>query len=320
MRIGVALPSVGLQHDRRFILDVARAADQGGLDSVWTVDHVVLPYHRQSRYPYPQSGTEVAFDPQVNWLDPLISLALVAGATEQVRLGTSILVLPYRNPVVLAGQVASLDVLSGGRFILGVGAGWLREEFEALGVPPSQRGARTDEALEAMKVVWTQQPASFEGRFTRFSDIALSARPKTPGGPPIWVGGNTEPGLRRALRFGEAWHGMEVFPEDMPQVRETLARLGEEVGRDPAELELTVARGFLQPGTAERSWVQGRRVVGGTDPSTQSILDELGQMAEQGISMVLMQITVEPAAMVEAVGWLASEVLPQAKRLEAATA
>jgi probable F420-dependent oxidoreductase len=320
VRIGVALPSVGLEHDRRFILDVARAAEDGGLDSVWTVDHVVLPYERESRYPYQRSGTEVAFDPQVNWLDPLVTLSLVAGVTERVKLGTSILVLPYRNPVVVAGQVASLDVLSAGRFILGVGAGWLREEFEAIGVPPAERGARTDEGLEAMKVLWTQDPASFEGRFTSFSGIALSARPHTPGGPPIWVGGNTEPGLRRALRFGQAWHGMEVFAEDMPEIRETLARLGDEVGRDPAELELTVARGFLAPGTAQRSWVQGRRVVGGADPSTESILDDLGQMAEQGISMVLMQITVDPPAMPEAVGWLASEILPEAERLEAATA
>jgi probable F420-dependent oxidoreductase len=320
MRIGVALPSVGLEHDRRFILDVARAAENGGLDSVWTVDHVVLPYDRQSQYPYQQSGTEVAFDPQVNWLDPLITLALVAGVTDRVKLGTSILVLPYRNPVVVAGQAASLDVLSDGRFILGVGAGWLREEFEALGVPPAERGARTDEGLEAMKVLWTQDPASFDGRFARFSRIALSTRPRTPAGPPIWVGGNTEPGMRRALRFGQAWHGMEVFPEDMPQIRDTVARLGDEFGRDPAELELTVARGFVPPEMAERSWVQGRRVVGGTDPSRESILEDLGQMAEQGISMVLMQITVDPATMPEAVAWLGSEVVPEAERLQAATA
>src|ERR1043165_5791228 len=142
MRIGVSLPNVGLDHAKEMLLPVATAADRLGFDSVWAAHHVVLPYERASRYPYQRSGTEIAMSPGMQWLDPLIALAVVAGATERVGLGTSVLVLPYRNPVNLAAEAAALDVLSGGRLVLGVGAGWMREEFEALGIDPAERGAR----------------------------------------------------------------------------------------------------------------------------------------------------------------------------------
>ena len=172
--------------------------------------------------------------PGMQWLDPLVTLALCAAVTDRVRLGTSVLVLPYRNPLNLAAEAAALDVLTEGRFVLGVGCGWMQEEFTALGIDPAERGPRTDEHIEVLRTLWTQDPASFQGRFNNFDGIVLATTTRTEGGPPIWVGGNTDPGLRRALRLGDGWHGFEVYPEDMPDVNERLARIGGEVGRDPA--------------------------------------------------------------------------------------
>src|SRR5918992_3741599 len=144
MRLGVSLPNVGLDHGKETLLPVAEAAERLGFDSVWAAHHVVLPYERNSQYPYKRSGTEIAMSPGMQWLDPLVTLSAIAGVTERIRLGTSVYVLPYRDPVTLAAEVAALDVLSEGRFIFGVGAGWMREEFEAIGVPPRERGARAD--------------------------------------------------------------------------------------------------------------------------------------------------------------------------------
>lgn len=311
MRIGVSLPNVGLDHGRDMLLPVAQSADRLGFDSVWAAHHVVLPYERASKYPYQHSGTEVAMSPGMQWLDPLTTLAMCAAVTDRVRLGTSVLVLPYRNPVNVAAEAAALDVVSESRFVLGVGAGWMQEEFRALGIDPAERGPRTDEHIEVLRALWTQDPASFDGRFTKFDGIVLATTPRTEGGPPIWVGGNTGPGLRRALRLGDGWHGFEVYPEDMAQVREKLARIGEEVGRDPDELTLSVARGLIPPGREEESFVPDRRMLGG---SAAAIVEELGAYAEQGVEDVVIQVSLLAPLVPEALEWVAAEVLPQLPR------
>ncbi len=307
MRIAVSLPNVGLDHGKEMLLPVAQAAERLGFDSVFAAHHVVLPYERESRYPYQRSGTEIAMSPGMQWLDPLVALSLVAAVTDRLRLGTSVLVLPYRNPLNLAAECAALDVLSDGRFVLGVGAGWMREEFEALGLDPGERGARTDEYIQVLRTLWTDDPASFAGRFVNFGGIVLATTPRNEGGPPIWVGGNTDAGLRRALRHGDGWHGFEVYPEEMPDVRERLARIGEEVERDPAELELSVARGLIPPGREEESFVPDRRMLGG---SAQAIVDELGLYQEQGVGLVLIQVSLLAPLVPEALEWVAAEVLP----------
>jgi probable F420-dependent oxidoreductase len=311
VRLGVSLPTVGLDHDREFLLPVAREADRLGFDSVWAADHVVLSHERRSEYPYGRSKTELAMEPGIQWLDPLGVLSLAASVTERVKLGTSVLVLPYRNPVLLAHQTASLDVLSGGRLILGVGTGWMREEFDALGVPPEERGARTDEGIEVMRTLWRDDPASFSGRFSSFENVVLAITPRSEGGPPVWIGGDTDPALRRTLRHGDGWHGFEIFPEDMPDIRARLERLGEEVGRDPAELELTNVRGLMPPGREDEGFIPGRRWLGGEHPSAESIVDELGRLADEGVSMCVIQISLLAPLVPEALGWVASEVLPK---------
>jgi probable F420-dependent oxidoreductase len=308
VRIGVSLPNVGLDHSKEMLLAVAEAAERLGFDSVFAAHHVALPYERESEYPYKRSGTEVAMSPGMQWLDPLVTLSVVAGVTERIGLGTSVLVLPYRNPVNLAAEAASLDVLSGGRLILGVGAGWMREEFETLGLDPAERGARTDEYIEVMRTLWTEDPASFDGRFVHFDGTVLAMRPRTAGGPPVWVGGNTDAGMRRALRYGDGWHGFEVYPEELPDVHERLDRLGGEVGRDPGRLVLSVARGLIPPGREEQSFVPDRRMLGG---SAGAIVEELGSYAEEGVELVLIQVSLLPPAVPEALEWVAAEVLPQ---------
>jgi probable F420-dependent oxidoreductase len=306
--IGVSLPNVGVDHGKETVLPVAQAAERLGFDSVWAAHHVVLSYERESKYPYQRSGTEIAMTPGMQWLDPIVTLSLIAGATDRIGLGTSVFVVPYRDPVTLASELAALDVLSDGRLTFGVGAGWMREEFEAIGVPPAERGARTDEHIEVLKTLWTQDPASFRGRFTSFENIVLATRPRTEGGPPIWVGGNTEPGLRRALRLGDGWHGFEVFPDEIPDIRASLERLGEEVGRDPSELELSVARGLIPPGREGESFIPDRRMLGG---SADEIVEELGRYAEVGVSLVLIQVSLLAPLVPEALEWVAAEVLPR---------
>ena len=236
---------------------------------------------------------------------------MCAAVTDRVRLGTSVLVLPYRNPLNLAAEAAALDVLTDGRFILGVGCGWMEEEFRALGIDPAERGARTDEHIEVLRTLWTQDPASFQGRFSNFDGIVLATTTRTEGGPPIWVGGNTDAGLRRALRLGDGWHGFEVYPEQMPDVNERLARIGGEVGRDPAELDLSVVRGLIPPGREEESFIPERRMLGG---SAAAIVDELGSYAEHGVEDVVIQVSLLTPLVPEALEWVAAEVLPQLPR------
>ena len=311
MRIGVSLPNVGLDHGKDMVLPVAETAERLGFDSVWVAHHVTLPYERTSEYPYQRSGTEIAMSPGMQWLDPLVTLSMCAAVTDRVRLGTSVLVLPYRNPFNLAAEAAALDVLTDGRFVLGVGCGWMQEEFAALGIDPAERGPRTDEHIEVLRALWTQDPASFQGSFSNFDGVVLATTTRTEGGPPIWVGGNTEPALRRALRFGDGWHGFEVYPEDMADITDRIARIGTEVDRDPAELDLSVVRGLIPPGREEESFVPDRRMLGG---SAQAIVDELGAYSEHRVHDVVIQVSLLAPQVSDALEWVAAEVLPQLPR------
>jgi probable F420-dependent oxidoreductase len=311
VRIGVSLPNVGLDHSKEMVLPVAEAAERLGFDSVWAAHHVTLPYERASEYPYQRSGTEVAMSPGMQWLDPLVTLATCAAVTDRVRLGTSVLVLPYRNPLNLAAEAAALDVLSDGRFILGVGCGWMKEEFSALGIEPAERGPRTDEHIAVLRMLWTQDPASFHGRFSEFDGIVLATTPRTEGGPPIWVGGNTDAGLRRALQLGDGWHGFEIYPEDMAGINDRLDGIADDLGRDPAELDLSVVRGLIPPGREQESFVPDRRMLGG---SAQAVVDELGAYAEHGVHDVVIQVSLLAPQVPDALEWVAAEVLPHLPR------
>jgi probable F420-dependent oxidoreductase len=293
VRICISLSPARPDGDPERILRIARAVERLGFAGV------------------SMSGQVLDF-PSGCSLDPIALLSTVAGATERVGLLTSVLVAPAHNPVVLANQAATLDVLSGGRFTLGVGVGCDPAEFAALGVPVAGRGRRTDENIEVMRALWSRRPASFAGRFTSFDDALLGTEPLTPGGPPIWVGGQSEPALRRALRFAEAWIGVGVEADALNRIRAQLSRLAGDVGRDPASLELNSVYFLIPEGLTFTGFLEGRP-LGGRPATAQRVIDDLGRLDEAGIALADLIIPVAPEEMLDAVHWLAAEVLPHAQ-------
>lgn len=234
MRLGIFGINAGSSYGPADTLRLARLAEELGFDSVWSGEHVVVPSPRVP--PSPMEPT----DPIV---DPLVHLAFIAAATEQVLLATGIIILPQRNPLVLSKQVASLDVLSGGRLVLGVGAGYLEPEMTAIGVPMHDRGARTDDYLRAMRALWAEPgPVEYHGPFTDFAGIDAHPRPVQPGGPRVVVGGHTPAAFRRAVDQGHGWYGFALTPDDTEQCIEGLRRAASEVDRpgELGELEISV--------------------------------------------------------------------------------
>jgi probable F420-dependent oxidoreductase len=238
MKFGVAFANVGSFVDPMQAIRLAQASEAAGFESIWTVDHVVVPGGYQSRYPYDPSGRLPSGEETV-FPDPLIWLAFVASRTSTLRLGTGILIVPQRNPLVLAKELATLDHLSGGRMILGAGIGWLAEEFQALGVPFAGRGTRTEESIAAMRALWSEERASFEGTTASFIDCYL--RPQPPGGSiPVHLGGHSDAAARRVGRIGDGFFPMGISPEQLPPLLDVVRRSAEDAGRDPAVIEVTV--------------------------------------------------------------------------------
>src|SRR5439155_8392947 len=214
MKFGILFANVGHAVVPEGATALATIAEDNGFESLWTVEHVVVPGDYQSAYPYSPTGRMPG--PEESPIpDPLIWLTWVAAATRRIRLGTGILILPQRTPAILAKEVATLDVLTGGRVTLGIGVGWLREEFAALGVPWQNRGERTDEYIEALRVLWRDAEPTFHGRFVDFERAKSYPKPVQAGGVPIAVGGHTEAAARRAGRLGD-----EFFPgvASLPQL------------------------------------------------------------------------------------------------------
>ncbi|MFE3033993.1 TIGR03619 family F420-dependent LLM class oxidoreductase [Streptomyces canus] len=244
MRLGVAPHRLWPAHEDELdgVLEIARTAEEFGFDHLIASSHVL--------------AGAVGVTP-----DPLVLLSAVAGATTRIGLVTSVLILPLYNPVVVAHQTATLDRLSGGRFTLGVGTGWDTAEFEAAGVPFGGRGRRADEQLDAVRKLWRDE-----------AEVRLGVRPRIPGGPPVWVGGHSDAALRRALRYGDAWHGSGFDAAGLAEVRGRLAELGEEAGRDPATpLELTAGLMLVPPGFEAAVRPPGRRPLGGAEPSAEGV-------------------------------------------------
>lgn len=251
-------------------IETARRAEALGYDSLVVTDHVVIPRHMTSRYPYNATGRLIV-PPDADYLEPLSMLAFLAGATSRIRLGPSVLVLPYRNPVLTAKMLATMDVLSGGRLFVGIGAGWLAEEFAAMGAPPFEhRGAVTDEWLEIFIRLWTQDDPTFEGHFYRIGDVGCFPRPVQKPHPPILVGGNSRAAIRRAARYGQSWHAFRVPVEALAgHVAELRAQV-RALGRAEDACGLSVRYGVRVVGArgdAERraSEEPGRVLVGTAD-------------------------------------------------------
>jgi probable F420-dependent oxidoreductase len=238
VRLGLHALGIGPGAKRAVIEAVAAAAEQRGFATLWAGEHVVMVDEPASRYPYSVDG-KIAVPAAADWIDPLIALSFAAAATTTIGLATGVLLLPEHNPVVVAKQAVTLDRLCGGRFTLGVGIGWSREEFEALGVPFERRAARTAEYVMAMRRLWCDDIASFAGEFISFGQVRLNPKPVHDRRIPIILGGNSAAALLRVAKWGDGWYGFNL--PDIAAVTNRVAairRLCGEFGRDAGELGL----------------------------------------------------------------------------------
>jgi probable F420-dependent oxidoreductase len=218
MEFGICLP-IRLSLEAQSNINIAKRAEELGFDSIWVSDHVVMPEKHIGMF------SEVFYD-------PLMLLSYIAAETSEIKIGTSVIILPYRNPVVVAKMIATLDVLSQGRVIFGVGPGWMREEYDALSVPYEKRGARTNEYIRAIKELWMSDEPSFEGEFCSFSNIKFYPKPfKTPH-PPIFIAGSSDYAIKRAVEYGDGWQPTWVSPEDVEEGISKLCKIADEKGRD----------------------------------------------------------------------------------------
>lgn len=265
MKFGIAFANIGPFVAADAAVGLAQAAEAAGFESLWTVEHVVVPSGYGSAYPYDRSGKMPG--PEDSPIpDPLIWLAYLASATTKLRLATGILIVPQRNPVVLAKELATLDQLSRGRLELGIGVGWLEEEFDAIGVPFADRGSRTDDYIAAMRALWTQDKASHHSEFADFTDCILAPKPAQ-GTVPVHVGGHTDIAARRAGRLGDGFFPAKGSHADLDRLFTLVRDTAKEHGRDGSKIEMTTG---------------GNGAVGG------NALDEVKALADIGTDRVIL--------------------------------
>jgi probable F420-dependent oxidoreductase len=244
MKYGFTLPGRGQLATPERLGIIARKGEVFGFDTLLTGDHILVPKNISSVYPYTEGG-EFPGSGSGESMEQITLLSYIAGQTSKIRLVTSVLIVPHRNPLIAAKSLATLDVLSGGRLVVGVGVGWMREEFEALGLPPfEERGAVTDEYIRAFKVLWTEDDPHFEGKYISFDDISFLPKPVQKPHPPIWVGGESRPALRRTAELADGWYPLDsnpTFPMGTPEQLkaglERLAGYARRFGRDPSTIE-----------------------------------------------------------------------------------
>ena len=242
MRYGFYLPTRGQTASPEALETLVQRGEGLGFASVMIADHLVFPVTIKSRYPYTVSGD---FPGQGDVLDQLSLMAFVAAKTTRLRLVTSVMIVPYRNPVLTAKALATIDVLSKGRVTLGVGVGWMREEFEALGAPEfDRRGAVTDEYISIFKTLWTQSPASFSGRFYRFDALHSRPQPVQKPHPPIWVGGDSPGAVRRVATLGDGWHATSKTPAQFAEALGRLRKAADEGRRPLDSIDLSLRFGL----------------------------------------------------------------------------
>jgi probable F420-dependent oxidoreductase len=326
LQFGVALPNLGFGMDPRRSMEhrdlVLAAADQAealGFDSVWLGDHLALPRAPSAPYPYAAQTTYLQAESPL--LDPIATAAVVAGRTKRIKLGFGVLVAPYRHPLVVAKLLSTLDVLSGGRVILGVGAGWMPEEFQATGVPFAQRGKMTDEWIAYVRAAWTQDFPEFKGRFYQLAGMSVLPRPLQGGGIPILVGGNTPAALRRAALQGDGWDTLHALPEALAPRLAELRRMrsGATLGalRVPPEREqhglerkpfLVSVRGGPLRLSAQRDDSPQRTPLSGT---REQVIETLRQFEAMGVTNVVLGTdTKDRRASLAAMERFAKEVRP----------
>lgn len=240
MKLGMMFSNVGpfVQPDEAAFL--AQESEKAGIESLWTVEHVVVPAGYTAEYPYSKDGKMPG--PEDSPIpDPLIWLSYVAGATSTIKLGTGILILPQRHPIYVAKETATLDVLSKGRLILGIGIGWLHEEFDALGIPFDERMSRTEESCNALRALWSPGASAFKGEHYNWDELESNPKPVQAGGPPIVVGGHVKGAARRAARIGDGFFPLRTEGDRLQQLLDAMSEECARVGRDPAKIEITAS-------------------------------------------------------------------------------
>ena len=304
MEFGCHLPVFGRAATRAGLLTFARDMERLGYESLWASDHIVIPHTIRSRYPYSDTG-QFPLAADATFLEPLTALAMVAGVTERAKLGTTVLVLPHRHPVLAAKMLATLDHLSGGRVILGAGVGWMREEIELLGAPFDARGAWSDEAIRIMRACWRDERTRFHGRYFSFDDVGCFPKPFR-GDIPIWMGGHSKPALRRIVALADGWHA--AFPT-AAGLEAGLSALREECARQKRpfdELSITLRAGLAirtSPGDPDRKALQG---------TPAEIVEDLRGFKALGVSHVLMEARYRALDdMVEIFRTFARDIRPQ---------
>lgn len=307
MQIGIVLPNLGPLATTDAMIAIAERAEAHGFADLWTSDHLVLPIESQTSYPYVR-GANVRLDPRHPVIDPLIALAGLATRTRRIGLGVSVYLAALRHPIVAAKLVASLDRLSGGRVRLGVGAGWIPEEYEALGIDFARRGHVLDEHIDCMRALWSEEAPRFEGETWRVGNIGFEPKPVQPR-LPVWIGGNSVAARRRAVARGDGWHVIDV---PLPELEAGIADLRQrcrEAGRDPGEIVVSMRAQVAiserpLPAEAKFAPLLGTR---------EEIVRDLLRMREMGVGHVALWPAGQDPTLeryLERVDELAREILP----------
>lgn len=286
MELGVFLPISGRAATPDVLTQAAQAAERLGFAAVWSADRVVTPWRIETPYPYSDDSVFIV-PPDRPFFDSMACLSFLAGRTDRVRLGISVLVLPYRHPLYWARLATTIDHLSRGRLIMGVGIGWMREEFEALDVAYDRRGSITDEQLEAVRLLLSEEHCTFEGKHYRFRDVSFYPKALQPH-LPIWVGGEGKPARRRAGRFGDAWfpYFVEITAEELRAAHEDVRSAAREAGRDPDAVALTCCSAVEV--TRDEVSQDPRRLRG----SPAQLVEALLAYEQAGVEHVALQFTV----------------------------
>jgi probable F420-dependent oxidoreductase len=270
MDIGCHLPNQGPLATGEALSTFAREADRRGIASLWVSDHVIFPRTATGSYP----GGRFPHPPDTPYLEPVVTLAAAAMVTTRARLGASVFILGHRHPVVMAKMLTSIDALSGGRLICGVGVGWWKEELEILGAPFPRRGRQADEILRIFTALWSADNPAFGGEFFRFRDIGFAPKPVQKPRPPIWVGGDSPGAFRRVVAFGDGWHATSKTPAQFDEALGRLRAAAETAGRRLDTIELS-----LRYTLRDDLLAQG----------PQAVVDELAAYKRLGLSHILLE-------------------------------
>ena len=281
MNFGCHLPVFGAMATREILLAFARRMEALGYSSLWASDHVVIPTNIASRYPYNEAG-RLFIPAEAPLIEPITALTFVAAVTERVQLGTSVLVLPHRHPLLTAKMLSGLDHLSGGRVVLGAGIGWMREEIEMLGAPFARRAAWSEEAIRILRACWREGKVRHRGEFFTFDEIGMFPRP-TRGDIPIWIGGHTAQALRRVVALGDGWHVAGAGPDELALDLERLRAECVRQGRSFDELAITVRLGLAfreTPAGPDRKHLHG---------TTDEIIERLHRYRALGVQTIVLE-------------------------------